>query len=239
MSHAQARSPEAAALLSHSGTVEVSDDIRSSKWMKLVANAAELVPSAILGLPLSEAAAVPGMREFMTEAGREAVRTAVATGNRVRPIFGMADADLANPDRYAEQLFDAVLGHFTLPKPRPRCCRTGSKDGEARSTRSTALSSMSRHDWAEVLRRTSERSNSPTGSRAGNWPRMSPTPRSWSPASSPSRRCRGASAARVACAGCGRRARARPPRSRSVGARRPGAGARSAPRGFHPDRPAG
>jgi 2-dehydropantoate 2-reductase len=115
---AQSRSSEIADLLAGSGTVEVSDDIRSSKWMKLVANAAELVPSAILNLPLSEAVAVPGMREFMTRAGREAVRTAVATGSRVRPIFGMPDADLADPDHYAEQLFDAVLGHFTLPDTR-------------------------------------------------------------------------------------------------------------------------
>jgi 2-dehydropantoate 2-reductase len=111
---AQARAPEVAGVLGHSGTVEVSDDIRSSKWMKLVANAAELVPSAILNLPLAEAVAIPGMREFMTRSGREAVRTAIATGNRVRPIFGMSDADLANTDRYSEQLFDAVLNHFTL-----------------------------------------------------------------------------------------------------------------------------
>ena len=112
---AQSRAPEVASLLAHAGTVEVSDDIRSSKWMKLVVNAAELVPSAILGLPLADAVAVPGMRRFMTEAGKEAVRTALATGNTLRPIFGMGDAKLSDPDSYAEQLFDAVLGHFTLP----------------------------------------------------------------------------------------------------------------------------
>lgn len=111
----QARAEEVAQLLAASGTVEVSDDIRSSKWMKLVVNAAELVPSAILGLPLSEAVRIPGMRAFMTEAGREAVHTAMATGNRVRPIFGMSDANLGDPNSYAEQLFDAVLSDFTLP----------------------------------------------------------------------------------------------------------------------------
>lgn len=42
-------------MLRHAGTVEVTDDIRSGKWMKLVANAAEMVPSAILGVPLVEA----------------------------------------------------------------------------------------------------------------------------------------------------------------------------------------
>lgn len=34
-------------ILRLSGTVEVVDDIRSAKWMKLVVNAAELIPSAI------------------------------------------------------------------------------------------------------------------------------------------------------------------------------------------------
>ena len=38
---------DVARLLRHSGTVEVTNDIRSCKWMKLVVNAAELVPSAI------------------------------------------------------------------------------------------------------------------------------------------------------------------------------------------------
>jgi 2-dehydropantoate 2-reductase len=115
---AHARAGEVAAILQSAGSVEVSDDIRSSKWMKLVLNAAELVPSAILNLPLAEAEALPGMRGFMLRAGREAVRTAVDTGNRVRPILGLGDADLAHPDRYVEQLFDEVLRHFTLPDTR-------------------------------------------------------------------------------------------------------------------------
>jgi 2-dehydropantoate 2-reductase len=38
--------------------VEVVDDIRSAKWMKLVVNAAELTPSAIVDLPLLEAAVI-------------------------------------------------------------------------------------------------------------------------------------------------------------------------------------
>ena len=115
---AHARAGEVAEILSAAGTVEVSDDIRSSKWMKLVVNAAELVPSAILDLPLADAVALPGMRDFMIQAGREAVRTALDTGSRVRPIFGLVDADLDHPDQYVEQLFDQVLHHFTLPETR-------------------------------------------------------------------------------------------------------------------------
>jgi 2-dehydropantoate 2-reductase len=115
---AHARAADVADVLSHAGRVEVSEDIRASKWMKLVVNAAELVPSAILDLPLSEAVALPGMRDFMAEAGREALRTAMVLGITPRPIFGMADARVDDPDRYVDQLFDEVLNHFTLPETR-------------------------------------------------------------------------------------------------------------------------
>jgi 2-dehydropantoate 2-reductase len=117
-SDVHARAGEVAGILGAAGTVEVSDDIRSSKWMKLVVNAAELVPSAILDLPLADAEALPGMREFMLRAGREALQTAIDTGNRARPIFGLKDAEVSDPARYVEQLFDQVLQHFTLPETR-------------------------------------------------------------------------------------------------------------------------
>ena len=112
------REEEAAAVLRAAGTVEISPDIRSSKWMKLVANAAELVPSAILDLPLGEAVRLPGMREFMVATGQEAVRTCLATGSRLMPIFGMTEADIADPDDYAVALLDKVLTDYTLPSTR-------------------------------------------------------------------------------------------------------------------------
>ncbi|MFB2586550.1 ketopantoate reductase family protein [Herbiconiux liukaitaii] len=112
---AQARAEEVAAVLRHAGTVEVSDDIRSSKWMKLVVNAAELVPSAILGLELNTAAEAPGMYDFMLGCGKEAVRAAVASGSRIRPIFGMGDENVGDPDAFAEHLFEVVLTTFSLP----------------------------------------------------------------------------------------------------------------------------
>jgi 2-dehydropantoate 2-reductase len=114
----QARAEEVAEVLRNSGTVQVTDDIRSSKWMKLVVNAGELVPSAILNLPLSEAVRVPGMHEFMLEACREAVHTAVALGNRMVPIFGNDGLELSDPDRFVTQLLDAVLTQFSLPDTR-------------------------------------------------------------------------------------------------------------------------
>jgi 2-dehydropantoate 2-reductase len=109
------REEEVAEVLRHAGTVEVSDDIRSSKWMKLVVNAAELVPSAILGLELNTAAEVPGMYDFMLNCGKEAVRAASASGSRIRPIFGMGDENVGDPDAFAEHLFEIVLTQYSLP----------------------------------------------------------------------------------------------------------------------------
>jgi 2-dehydropantoate 2-reductase len=114
----QARVTQAAEVLSAAGEVDVVDDIRSSKWMKLVANAAELVTSAILDLPLLEAIALPGMHEFMTETGKEAGRTAVALGHTVVPIFGMDDIDTSSPDAFATELLDRVLTDYSLPDTR-------------------------------------------------------------------------------------------------------------------------
>lgn len=111
----QARAADVQSLLRHAGTVEVTDDIRSSKWMKLIANAGELVPSAILNLALEDAMNVPGVFEFMVDACREAGEVAVADGNRLVPIFGLGDDDVTAPAQYAEDLLNEVRHRFSLP----------------------------------------------------------------------------------------------------------------------------
>jgi 2-dehydropantoate 2-reductase len=106
-----------AGILRNAGTVEVTDDVLSSKWMKLVVNCAELVPSAILGLPLRAAAEIPGMYELMLEAGREAIRTGVELGHRVTSILGLpVDAD--DPEASVQAMFDEINGKYMLPHTR-------------------------------------------------------------------------------------------------------------------------
>ena len=108
------RADELAAPLRSSGTVEITADVRSAKWMKLVANAAEMVPSAILGVPLVEALHVEGMREVMDAAGTEALETALALGCEIVPMFGQDGIDELPPERYAAALLDAVLAGWSL-----------------------------------------------------------------------------------------------------------------------------
>lgn len=110
----EGRENEVASLIRHSGVVEIVDDIRAAKWMKLVSNATTLVTSALVGLPLQEAAALPGMRELMLRAGQEALDTGQALGHPVLPIFGLTADDVRQTNRLVETLLDMLLAGFVL-----------------------------------------------------------------------------------------------------------------------------
>ena len=109
----QNRVEAVADLLRHSGHVEVTDDIRSAKWMKLVVNAAELIPSAIIDTPLNDAARAPGMLAVMRAAGYEAMQAALADGATIMPIIGMPPSMSNDPERYVDEIFEKVLSTFS------------------------------------------------------------------------------------------------------------------------------
>jgi 2-dehydropantoate 2-reductase len=111
----QHRVEDVAALLRCSGRVEVTSDIKSCKWMKLVVNAAELIPSAILDLPLGDAARTLGFLEVMRQAGYEAMRAALLDGASIIPIIGLPPITTNDPERYVDQIFDEVLNTFSRP----------------------------------------------------------------------------------------------------------------------------
>ena len=112
------REEEVASLLRRAGTVEVVDDIRAAKWMKLVSNATTICTTAMLGLPMLEAAAIPEMRALMLRSGQEALDATVALGNPVLPIFGLKPDDVATPETVVETLLDTLLGGFVMPDSR-------------------------------------------------------------------------------------------------------------------------
>jgi 2-dehydropantoate 2-reductase len=109
----QERVESVAGLLRNAGRVEVMEDIHSAKWMKLVVNAAELIPSAIVNLPLADAARAPGMLEVMRVAGYEAMQAALADGAKIIPIIGMEAVTTNHPERYVDQIFEEVLKTFS------------------------------------------------------------------------------------------------------------------------------
>lgn len=108
----------AADALGHAGIISISDDIRASKWMKLIANIPEMLPSAILNVPLLEAASMAGVRPVMDAASREAYRTAKDLGITMVPIFGKIAADVPDSDQYSIDLIDAVLDNYSMPNTR-------------------------------------------------------------------------------------------------------------------------
>ena len=114
----EGRESEVVEVLRHAGKVEISHDIRSAKWMKLVVNAAECLPSAILNLPLGEAVQVPGIRDVMLASGNEAIGTALALGHQLVPIFDKSQIEENDPSHYAAALLDTVLSQWTLPNTR-------------------------------------------------------------------------------------------------------------------------
>jgi len=111
----QYRVEDVAKLLRCSGRVEVTDDIKSCKWMKLVVNAAELIPSAILDLPLADAARTTGFLEVMRRAGYEAMQAALLDGATIVPIIGLPPITTNDPERYVDRIFDEVLQTFSKP----------------------------------------------------------------------------------------------------------------------------
>jgi 2-dehydropantoate 2-reductase len=108
------REAEIAELLRFSGSVEIVDNIRATKWMKLVSNATTLVTTAILGQPMIEAIKDPRTRNFMIRSGEEALTVGGAMGYPLLPIFGLSAADLGDRERAVEVLLDTLMAGFVL-----------------------------------------------------------------------------------------------------------------------------
>ncbi|MCQ0005687.1 ketopantoate reductase family protein [Actinomadura madurae] len=136
----EGREEEIAALLRHSGAVDVFADIRAAKWMKLVSNATALVTTALLGLPLADAAAIPEMRSFMIASGQEALDATVGLGNPVLPIFGMSEEALGGPGAQVANLLDTLLRAFVVAGGKTTVLQDWIKGGAARWTTSTGWS---------------------------------------------------------------------------------------------------
>jgi 2-dehydropantoate 2-reductase len=109
------RTGEIAELLSHSGTCQVVQDIRATKWMKLVSNCTTLVTTAIVGMPMVEAAGLSEMRDVMIRSGQEALDAGRLQGLAMLPIFGLTESDLQHEAGIVELLLDTLLSGFVLP----------------------------------------------------------------------------------------------------------------------------
>ncbi len=108
------REEEVASLLRNVGSVDVVDNIRAAKWMKLVSNATTLVTTAVLGLPMVEAADIPEMRQLMVGSGQEALDATIGLGNPILPIFGLPPEAVSTPGTVVETLLSTLLAGFVM-----------------------------------------------------------------------------------------------------------------------------
>jgi 2-dehydropantoate 2-reductase len=111
----EGREAEVVEVLRHSGRVEVYSDIRAAKWMKLIVNAAEVAPTAILDRSLAAAIETPGMRALMLKVGCEAIEVAKKASIPVVPMFGLPDLDPENPRAFIETLLDTIIYSYSQP----------------------------------------------------------------------------------------------------------------------------
>lgn len=110
-----AKARRVAEVLGAAGAVELFDDIESGKWCKLVGNAAEFLPSAIIDQPLIDALHIPSIRALADAAGREALAVGEARGHQIVALFG--DEELAGhgPETYPAAVLDAILAGWSAP----------------------------------------------------------------------------------------------------------------------------
>lgn len=108
------REEEIASLLRLSGEVEIVENIRAAKWMKLISNCTTLAISAELGLSIADAAGNPQYRDFMIRSGQEALETGAELGLPTLPIFGMDPSEVSDSAVLVARLLDTLVNGFIL-----------------------------------------------------------------------------------------------------------------------------
>jgi len=109
------RVEEAAEILRHSGKVDITDDVLSAKWMKLIVNAMVMGTMAILGgtpeqvLRLNGKEYAQRAREWFLRAGEEALAVGQSMGYKVVPVFGLKPEEVENTNNLLETLLDRIL----------------------------------------------------------------------------------------------------------------------------------
>ncbi len=109
------RVEEVAGILRNAGRVDITDDILSAKWMKLIVNAMIMGSMAILGGTPGQVFKLNGetyarrAREWFLQAGEEALAAGQSLGYKVVPIFGLKPEDVTNTNNLLETLLDKIV----------------------------------------------------------------------------------------------------------------------------------
>lgn len=104
----EGRIEEVAQVLRHAGKVDVTDDVLSAKWMKLIVNAMTMALKAMAGATNEQFYKYDGAREMVLRSGEEALAAGQVLGYKVVPIFGLKPDDVANTNQLLELLLDKI-----------------------------------------------------------------------------------------------------------------------------------
>jgi 2-dehydropantoate 2-reductase len=102
------REKEVQAILGHVGQCEIRDNVLAGKWMKLIVNSMCLASFAVVGLRMSEAKELPGMREVVVKLGTEALEVGQKLGYKPEPIFGLKPEEIEGSNQFVEMMFDKL-----------------------------------------------------------------------------------------------------------------------------------
>ncbi|MDH3739347.1 MAG: 2-dehydropantoate 2-reductase [Alphaproteobacteria bacterium] len=102
------RVEDVAEVLRHAGNVDITDDILSAKWMKLIVNAMTMALKAILGTTNEQVFKMPGAREMFLRSGEEALAAGQLLDYKVVPIFGLGPEDVENTNSLLETLLEKI-----------------------------------------------------------------------------------------------------------------------------------
>ena len=107
-------------IMRHVGHIELTGDIYSTKWTKLVANTMTMGPFGLMGLGNKEAANLPGMFDISVALGKESAAVGEAMGHRLQPIFGLrADEFAGTTEENLIKAMTTLLGHITHGRTAP------------------------------------------------------------------------------------------------------------------------
>ena len=103
------RVEEAADVLRFAGKVDISDEIISAKWMKLIVNAMTMALKAMAGANNEQFYKYDGTRELVLRSGEEALAAGQFRGHKIVPIFGLKSEDVDGSNRLLEVLLDKII----------------------------------------------------------------------------------------------------------------------------------
>ena len=108
------RVAEVAQVLRHAGKVDVTDDVLSAKWMKLIVNAMTMGLKALLGGTNEQVFKLNGpdyaqaARGLILRAGEEALAAGQLLGYTIVPVFGLKPEDVENTNNLLETLLEKI-----------------------------------------------------------------------------------------------------------------------------------